>query len=554
MGNDGSSFGERVVRNASGNAARFREVFARAPVPMLIADADGAVLEANDAFARMLGYQSAAEVVGRAGMLFFERRQLTRVSRADGDRSFRARWESHRGGARQVLEVTAWAIDLPGDEPPAIAVSFAEGIDDAARRTVRTAARSEMPEGLPARPNVDAPRAGSFDATEASLLAELALDLEQRLEVLRARAAHRKVVRALEECQARLGAELAAIEQQPVARDIREVLTTMGSLVRALDPERLPRQRQVIEGLDASIARTAQSLRDGAKDGASDLGAMVEAQRGLLESVMGTRIFVRVERAPTELPVDLDERLVERILWTLALEARDAMLDGGTMTIETGWSPSSSHAFLAVSESATDSDYDLGGRIFDPGEGSGPGLGSIWQAVEEHRGWLEVDGELGRGAKLTVWLPMSVKRETAGAGETILLLEEEATTRLALARLLRSLGYRVADVDSIEEARRTARALGAALDMVITDLDGAARELVAGPARPCAMGIRGRAPFLSDVASWMQPLEQPFDTTHWSRQVRECLDARRRPISRRASSRASSLRRRSRCSARRSAR
>jgi PAS domain S-box-containing protein len=198
-----------------------------------------------------------------------------------------------------------------------------------------------------------------------------------------------------------------------------------------------------------------------------------------------------------------DKTQIEQILMNLVVNARDAMPEGGRLTIETqtveldaeyaathvGVKPGP-YVLLAVSDTGTGMGAEVLARIFEPffttkgdGKGTGLGLASVYGIVKQHQGDVWVYSELGHGTTFKVYLP-EVDPTTAsgrltpvrpprppaqGGAETILLVEDESVVRRAAARALKRAGYTVIEAQNAGEALLMFDQQ-AAIHMVLTDV------------------------------------------------------------------------------------
>ncbi|MEI1279828.1 response regulator [Leptospira venezuelensis] len=172
--------------------------------------------------------------------------------------------------------------------------------------------------------------------------------------------------------------------------------------------------------------------------------------------------------------VQVDANQIHQVLLNLCVNARDAMQDGGVLTIETtltasenikmGYSKSfaEKYVILRISDSGSGMSEKTRQRIFEPffttkdiGKGTGLGLALAYSVIDNHKGWIEVDSELGKGTTFFVYLPVPNEKpkvtiqpnhsesESLGGNEGILVIEDEELLRNMLADLLSSKGYKV---------------------------------------------------------------------------------------------------------------
>ena len=198
-----------------------------------------------------------------------------------------------------------------------------------------------------------------------------------------------------------------------------------------------------------------------------DLNEVVRGTASMLRRLIGEHI-----RLVTVLPADLgavraDPAQLEQVIMNLAVNARDAMPGGGTLTIETAntrgdGSPgvdSAERVRLTVTDTGCGMDASVQAHLFEPffttkepGRGTGLGLATVYGIVEQHAGRIDVDSEVGRGTVFRVYLPRVSEPLTADGqvaptprpgSETILLVEDEEAVRELADEILREHGYTV---------------------------------------------------------------------------------------------------------------
>ncbi|GGK02239.1 histidine kinase [Pilimelia anulata] len=214
-----------------------------------------------------------------------------------------------------------------------------------------------------------------------------------------------------------------------------------------------------------------------------DLPAVIEGLLDLLRRSVGEHIAVRVRRRGTPPPVTADRGQLQQLLVNLAVNARDAMPGGGTLTLSTdtvvappgaepGGPAPGEYVRLRVTDTGSGMPQEIRDRAFEPffttkprGEGTGLGLATVYGIVTQAGGDVRIESAVGAGTTIVVLLPVRPPAApaveaapVAARGETILLVEDEAALRGVAARTLRSAGYEVllaADGRSaLEEARQ----------------------------------------------------------------------------------------------------
>jgi PAS domain S-box-containing protein len=205
----------------------------------------------------------------------------------------------------------------------------------------------------------------------------------------------------------------------------------------------------------------------------NDINRLVAGTEDLLQRTLGEQIELVCRFSGDLWPAFTDANQLESALLNLAINARDAMPDGGRLTIETvnvqlDKAYTSSHEDIqpgdyiavSVSDTGTGMSPDVLAKALDPffttkpvGVGTGLGLSVIYGFAKQSRGHLRIDSELGRGTTVKLYLPRAqqnavdlnptTKETPRGAGETILVVEDDATVRQIIADALKDLGYSV---------------------------------------------------------------------------------------------------------------
>jgi len=229
-----------------------------------------------------------------------------------------------------------------------------------------------------------------------------------------------------------------------------------------------------------------------------DVNAVVTNVEQLLKSTLGEHIELRSELAPDLRSVLIDPGRLEQILVNPAVNARDAMPDGGTLTIDTAnvdedytarraeLSPGP-YVSLRVSDNGKGMSREVAERAFDPffttkpaGQGTGLGLATIYGIVQQAGGRVQLYSESGMGTTAGVLLPATEGTPsgtaqqlgpTQPAGEaTILLVEDEDALREVVRRILAGNGYRVITAANGEEALAAAAEQAEQIDLLLTDV------------------------------------------------------------------------------------
>jgi CheY-like chemotaxis protein len=232
-----------------------------------------------------------------------------------------------------------------------------------------------------------------------------------------------------------------------------------------------------------------------------DLNRYLENSLGLLQRIAGGTVQLELRLAPEVPNVRFDPTQLEQVLVNLVTNARDAMPEGGTLTLAvkradsapgtpvgTG-TPAAGYVLLSVSDTGPGIPDGVRERIFEPffttkGDrgGTGLGLAVVYGVVRQHGGYIEAKSPADGGAVFEIYLPGTYEKEvaakaepwsrpTAGGTETIFLVEDRDSVRATIARHLRSAGYTVEDFrDGAEVVERIERGSLTSPDLVVTDL------------------------------------------------------------------------------------
>ncbi|HQK92078.1 MAG TPA: ATP-binding protein [Armatimonadota bacterium] len=302
------------------------------------------------------------------------------------------------------------------------------------------------------------------------------------------------------------------------------------------------------------------------EQGPVDLNRVIEDLTRLLGRVIGEDIHADLALAPDLVTVYADAAQMEQVLMNLAVNARDAMPNGGTLTIRTHnvklhreppgalirVSPGT-YACVSVSDTGQGMDEATRERIFEPffttkevGKGTGLGLATVYGIVRQHQGTIEVDSRPGIGTTFRVYLPMgtgpaSVTAERAATAaapegsETVLVVEDEPSVLDLVCQVLEQQGYQVLPAATPSEAMSLFKAHGGHVDLLITDvvmpqMTGAALHQILVQEAPALRVLymsgypsHGGAGAAADLHG--QPfLAKPFGPAILVARVREVLD------------------------------
>jgi signal transduction histidine kinase len=202
-----------------------------------------------------------------------------------------------------------------------------------------------------------------------------------------------------------------------------------------------------------------------------DVNGLVDGMRELLNQSLGAGITIHNELAAALPAATADVNQLELAVLNLALNARDAMPEGGTLTITTGLAPHDANTVLiAVSDTGTGMPADVAARAFDPffttkptGKGTGLGLSQVYGFVRQSGGDVTIESQVGKGTTVKILLPRAVQssfseRHTHAAAarsataEKLLLVDDDPDVRDIVGRVLAELGYNVRQATNGEAA------------------------------------------------------------------------------------------------------
>jgi signal transduction histidine kinase len=360
------------------------------------------------------------------------------------------------------------------------------------------------------------------DALEASAkaLAEAADDLETQV---------RERTAELEDALARLKAETAERERAEaslrqsqkmeavgqltggIAHDFNNMLTgIIGSLDlmrRGIATGRIETLDRYMDAASASAGRAAAltqrllafSRRQSLDPRPVEINDLIRSMSDLIERAIDEKIDFKVALADDLPAAIIDPHQLENAILNLALNARDAMPDGGALTLETtladldqahvasrpGLSPGS-YLMIAVSDTGVGIAPDLIEKVFDPffttkplGQGTGLGLSMVYGFVQQSGGQVRIHSQIGMGTSVKLYLPITDERPAAasaaasaaphGDGQRVLVVEDEPAVRMLVREVLEELHY-----DAVEFADPLAAApylaSGERIDLMISDV------------------------------------------------------------------------------------
>lgn len=292
-----------------------------------------------------------------------------------------------------------------------------------------------------------------------------------------------------------------------VAHDFNNILTIIQGYANLLLSRDLPEDvaqplQQISTASERATHLTRQlmifSRKNAVEPQLLDLNDVVRSFASLLARVLGEKVAPEYRFHAEGLPVHVDPGMMEQLMMNLALNARDAMPEGGTFRIETNSrviqeqdalhpdARPGQYACLSLTDTGAGMTPETLGRIFDPffttkEKGAGLGLSAAYGIVRQHQGWIEVVSELGRGTTFRIFLPQvapprpkstvpAPAAAATGGSETILVVEDEPALRYLSARQLRKLGYRILEASSSTDALSLWRQHSGEIDLLFTDI------------------------------------------------------------------------------------
>jgi len=232
-----------------------------------------------------------------------------------------------------------------------------------------------------------------------------------------------------------------------------------------------------------------------------DLNEMIEHMRRMLERLIGEDIELKTVPGAGEALILADPGHIEQILVNLSVNARDAMPDGGALTLETGsvsldehycrehaYALPGDYVMLSVNDTGTGMSDQVKEHLFEPffttkpaGKGTGLGLSMVYGAVKQNRGTIEVYSVEGTGTSFKIYFPVASERagegfETCGDDaanggcETVLLVEDSPLVLDFAVTVLEQAGYNVINASTGEDALEKCGFQGGGIDLLITDV------------------------------------------------------------------------------------
>ena len=364
-----------------------------------------------------------------------------------------------------------------------------------------------------------------------------------------------------------------------IAHDFNNLLTIIQLSTRLLHRQLGPDDKlagfveQIQDAGRRAVDLTQQLLRFSRREVVEpqvlNLNQVVVDLSQMLRRIIGEDIELVTVLDETLWPVKVDPAQIEQVIMNLVVNARDAMPEGGALTIETAnivfdeeYSASYSdvepgeHLMLSICDTGVGMDEGVRTHLFEPffttkqqGQGTGLGLSTVFGIVKQNEGHIQVDSYLGQGTTFRIYLPRALSGEVRPPSRTLLpeaadvppgtetvLVVEDAEDVLSLtAQTLRTHGYHVLTAANGLEALEVSRGYDAAIHLLLTDLVMplmGGRQLVEElrPQRPAIhilyMSAYADRPFVKQIMSDPSTdfLPKPFTVDALTRKVRSVLD------------------------------
>ena len=296
-----------------------------------------------------------------------------------------------------------------------------------------------------------------------------------------------------------------------VAHDFNNILMAIMGYARfALKelPENTP-VRNDIQEIQVNAERAANltkqllafSRRQRLESTVTDLNGIITELAKMLNRLIGEHIVLMIHTDPDLWRIKVDPVQIEQVVINLAVNARDAMPKGGTLTISTGnrvlkgmlipleFVPEGSYVCLTIADTGTGMSEEVQSHLFEPfyttkeqGKGTGLGLATCYGIIKQSNGYITIESELGKGSVFRIFLPKAsdemesatiagTVKPVADGKESVLLVEDETSVRKIISRALIMHGYRVFESSNGEEALRVVETHGIEnLHILLTDM------------------------------------------------------------------------------------
>jgi PAS domain S-box-containing protein len=435
---------QEAERAMADSERRYRALFEHAPYGIFQAAPDGRLLAANEALARMLGYATSEALLAMGSVLpcyvnASDRLRLTtEIERRRVITASEVLWRRHDGTPIRVRIASRRIHE--GCESFVEDVTEREQLEEELRQSQKLEAIGKLAGGI----------AHDFNNALTVILGYADMLVHQ------------------------LGTEL------PIGRDLDE-MRKAAQHAAALTHQLLTFARR--QPLHLSVV---------------DVNAVVVEAETMLARLLGETIVIDIRRTPDACRITADKSQLQQVLVNLAVNARDAMPAGGTLTIETDrivadlWFTAKHPAIepgkyvrLTVCDTGTGMDQDTQQQLFEPffttkdvGKGTGLGLSTVYGIVRQSGGHVLVDSEIGRGTRFDIYLPEandgvehpSLKESVAVGSAHVLVVEDSPAVRALTVAALQRHGYQVTEAMGPREALELPDEVMAGTHLLLTDM------------------------------------------------------------------------------------
>jgi PAS domain S-box-containing protein len=299
-----------------------------------------------------------------------------------------------------------------------------------------------------------------------------------------------------------------------------------------------------------------------------DVNTVIEDMEQLLRPLIGEDIELVTHLAPEAGRTRADAGQIEQVIMNLVVNAKDAMPQGGRITLQTScvtvenfheqrFIVPGRYVVISVSDTGHGMDEETQSRVFEPffttkekGKGTGLGLSTVYGIVKQSNGYVYPQSDVGAGTTFYIYLPRveeptqeaspTAKSQEDGKGgcETVLLVEDEESVRELVRETLSMHGYRVLEAEDGEKGLRVAETCAETIDMLITDVvmpgiggRELAKKLVAARPGICVLYLSGYTEDAIVTQGALGPgtafLQKPFTLQSLAKKVRDVLNSSR---------------------------
>lgn len=286
-----------------------------------------------------------------------------------------------------------------------------------------------------------------------------------------------------------------------IAHDFNNLLTVIlgnAALLHDASPNDTHRINEIMKAGERAASLTRQLLtfsrKDVSKPGVLELNNVVRETGTMLRSLIGEHIVLEVSLDPTAGRVRVDASELEQVILNLVVNARDAMPQGGKLSIATNAVElppeprrGGRYVLLSVRDEGRGMSSETLERAYEPffttkppGHGTGLGLATVYAVVTRAKGHIDVESKLGAGTTFRVYFPVTDEVSAPGTptpalvehggSERILVSEDDESVRTVTSQVLRAAGYEVLEAERAAEAMALASASGRPVDLLITDV------------------------------------------------------------------------------------